>query len=85
MNRNVLIEFSNSISDDDLKFLTSRLSEKLQGDMAEALEFMSHFKQMDTVLSAAKSGDEVFDLCEQVAEFLQRECKKRGVQIFERR
>lgn len=80
MNRNTLVEFAGSISEDDLRFLTSRLTERLQGDVAEALEFMSHFKVVDSMFSAAKSAEEVFNLCDSITEILQKECKKRGIQ-----
>lgn len=84
MNRNTLIEFAGSISEDDLRFLNARLVERLQGDVAEALEFMSHFKALDSMFSAAKSAEEVFDLCDGVTEVLQKECKKRGLQLGDR-
>jgi len=80
MNRNTLVEFAGSISEDDLRFLSSRLTERLQGDVAEALEFMSHFKAVDSMFSAAKSTAEVYDICDSVTEVLQKECKKRGIQ-----
>lgn len=80
MNRNTLVEFAGSLSEDDLRFLNSRLAERLQGDVAEALEFMSHFKVVDSMFSAAKSAAEVYDICDSVTEVLQKECKKRGLQ-----
>lgn len=79
MNRNTVVEFANTLSEEDLRFLVSRLSERLQGDVAEALDFMSHFKQIDNMLSSARTGDELLNLCDQMAEVLQRECKKKGL------
>lgn len=84
MSRNIVVEFVSSISDDDLKFLTSRLTERLQGDIAEAVEFMSHYKQLDAVLATAKSADDIFEFCDQVTDVLQKECKRRGVQLSDR-
>lgn len=81
VNRNIVLEFVGSLSDEDLKFLTSRLTEKLQGDIAQALELMSQHKSIDNVFSAAKSADEVFNLCDFISEFLLKECKKRGLQL----
>jgi hypothetical protein len=79
MNRNTIVEFVSSLSDEDLRFLNSRLTERLQGDIAEALDFISHFKAMDAICSAATSSDEVYNICDQIAEFLQKECKKKGI------
>lgn len=80
MNRNTLVEFAASLSEEDLRFLFSRLSERLQGDMGEALEFLSHSKLIDPMLSVAKSADEVYNICDSLTEVLQKECKKRGIQ-----
>jgi hypothetical protein len=44
MNRNTLVEFAGSISEEDLRFLQTRLTERLQGDVAEALDFLSRCK-----------------------------------------
>ncbi len=85
LSRNALVEFANTLSEDDLRFLNSRLTERLQGDIAEALDFLSHYKAIDSVLSVAKTSNEVYNVCDQLTETLQKECKKRGVQIFERK
>ena len=81
MNRNALIEFASSLSEDDLKFLSARLNERLSGDLAEALDFMSHYKVLDSQLSVAKSAYEVYNICDSVTEVLQKECRKRNLQF----
>ena len=85
MNRNTIVEFLNSISEEDLKFLHQRLTERIGDDLGEALDFMSHFKAIDAVLSATKSADEIFNALDAITEVLQRECKKRGIQTGDRR
>jgi len=84
MSRNTIVEFVSSISEEDLRFLNTRLNERLQGDMAEALDFISHFKAMDAMFGSAKSADEVYNFCDSVTEVVQKECKKRGVQTERR-
>ena len=81
MNRNILIEFASSLSEDDLKFLYTRLNERLSGDVAEALDFMSHYKALDSQLSVAKSAFEVYNICDSVTEVLHKECRKRNLQF----
>ena len=85
MNRNTIIEFLNSISEDDLRFLNVRLTERIGDDLGEALDFMSHFKSIDAVLSVARSANEVFDILDAITDVLQKECKRRGIQINDRK
>lgn len=83
MNRTAVVEFANSISEEDMRVLTLKLSERYSGDLAEALEFMSNHKQMDAMLSNTHSADELYDLCDQIRDVLQRECRKRGVVLYQ--
>ena len=47
--------------------------------MSLALNFMSKNKGMDMMLGAAKSSDQFYDLCDEINEVLQQECKKKGL------
>lgn len=80
MSKSVLVEFVSSSSDEELRFLNSRLTERLQGDIAEVLDFLSNHKTVDSILAAAKSADEVYSICDTITECVQKEYKKRGVQ-----
>ena len=80
MSKSVLVEFVSSSSDEELRFLNSRLTERLQGDIAEVLDFLSNNKTVDSILAAAKSADEVYSICDTLTECVQKEYKKRGVQ-----
>lgn len=82
MNKNVVIEFANTLSEEDLRFLISRLNDDLQGDLDEAINFMSNSKPIDHILSSTKTAIDLYDACDQIAEILQRENRKRNpVQI----
>lgn len=73
----VVLEFANTLSEEDLLFVTSRLSDRMTGDLAEAVDFLSKDKQMDLLLSSAQSGDEFFETCDQIRDLFQKECKRR--------
>lgn len=79
MNKNTVVEYATQLSEEDLRWLTQRLTERLSGDLSEALNFMSKNKSMDNIFSSAKSAEELYDLCDQVRDLLQRECKKKGL------
>lgn len=81
MNKNVVIEFVSQLSEEDLKWASQRIIERRSGDLPEFLEFVSRHKGMDNIFSSARTADEIFDFCDEAQEVIQRECKKRGINI----
>lgn len=79
MNKNIVIEFAASLSEEELKWLTQRLSERFSGDLSEALDFMSKHKGMDNIFNSAETAEALFDKCDEVRDMLQRECRKKGL------
>ena len=77
MNKSVVVEFANSISEEELFTLTSMLTERYGGDLGNALEFISTYRPLDQVFCTATSADQVYDLCDELRDALQKECKKR--------
>lgn len=75
----IVREFCNNISESELETLTSQLTHKMQGDFPAALNFISKNRSMDQLLSSAKSAEEFFNLCDQINDILQVECKKKGL------
>ncbi len=78
-NKNAVVEYAAQISEEDLKWLTQRLTERLSGDLSEALNYMSKHKSMDNFLSSAKSAEALYEHCDFVRDTFQRECKKKGL------
>ena len=72
-----LREYASSISDESLKYLYPRLSQRLSGDLPEALDVLSLSQDMDRWLGAAKSNNELFDIIDEIEAGLQREVVKR--------
>jgi len=79
MNKNIVIEFAASLSEEELKGLTQKLSERFSGDLAEALDFMSNHKGMDSIFNSAETAEALYDKCDEVRDLLQRECRKKGL------
>ena len=76
--RATLVEYVGNLSDGDLYFLTGRLTDRLQGDLDEALEFMSKVRSIDALLYATESATELYALADQIRDLGQKECKRRG-------
>lgn len=79
--KNIIAEYLRSLSEDDLVFLGTRLSEKLCGDVAEALNFMSINQSMDNMFRSARGGMDLFDMCDRVCDQVFKECRQRGINI----
>ena len=74
----ILKEFTRALSDDDLKWLLSRLNQRLGGDLGEAVEALQTNVEIDRLLAAANSSFGLYDLADEVAEYLDRELRKRA-------
>lgn len=72
-----LKEYCQRLSDDNLKFLNSRLDQRLSGDLAEALDFLGGVKEIDKWLSSADTCYDVYDMLDTVDESVRRECDRR--------
>ena len=80
--KTVLVEYVASLSDEDLRFLGSRLTEKFGGDLAAALNLMSNRQSIDGILGAARGAEEVYQLCDVIRDIVVRECKKRKTSFY---
>ena len=72
-----LREYSSRISDDDLKYLHTRLSQRLSGDVAEALQLLGRTSDVDRVFRDAGSGEGIYGAIDELQACLQREFEKR--------
>lgn len=77
--RSTVREFAETLSEGELETLTLRLTQRLQGDLSDALNLMSKFKPLDVHLGSAKSAVELFDTADKITQYLQQECKKKGL------
>lgn len=72
-----LREYCQRLSDDNLKFLHSRLDARLGGDLPEALDFLGGVKELDKWLASADTCYEIYDMLDLVGESVARECSRR--------
>lgn len=79
--RNTLVEYVSFLSEEDLRWLGLRLTERLAGDLCETLNFMSKNTRVDTVLQSANSCWELYELTDKIREIVAKECKKKGVAL----
>jgi len=70
-------EFANGISDGELLFVTTRLSDRFAGDLADAIDVLSKCKTIDALLLAARSSDEFYQMLDQISDVLRQECEKK--------
>lgn len=77
----ILAEFVRSLSEDDLRFLASRLTDRYSNDLSEALNFLSKHKRIDAIFRSTSTADELYDLCDSVRGISQKECDRRNVPV----
>ncbi len=77
--RSVVAEYAACLSDEQLRDIISRLSDKFQDDLATAISLMSKDRRMDNVLSIASSGVSFYELLDQIKNCLAHDLKKRRV------
>ena len=62
-----------NLSDVDLGWLCSRLSDRLGGDVAEAVNFMSKNQHMDRLLYTASTANELYDIVDVVQQYAEQD------------
>lgn len=79
MRKNVLFlkEYCQKLSDDNVKFLYGRLSQRLGGDVAAAVDLLSGFRDMDRWLGGAEDYEDFFDSVDQIHSAIEREHERR--------
>lgn len=73
----ILKEYVGRLNTDSLKYLSSRLENRIGSDLAEALDAMSTCNDLDRLLSSAKSCEQLYDHIDLVQEYVDRELQKR--------
>lgn len=72
-----LKEYCAKLSDDNVRFLQSRLNQRLPGDLPEAVNFLAGVREIDKWLASATSNDGFFDMIDMVDFAVQKEHEKR--------
>jgi hypothetical protein len=79
--RAAVVEFVATLSDEEVRFVASRLSDRYAGDMADALNYLSSKPAVDTILGSASNAEEFFDYCDGVREVAYKEIKRRAATL----
>ena len=77
----LVAEYITGLSDSDLCFLSSRLIDRLGGDLPDALNFMSKNPKMDECLASANGATELFNSCDSVRDVCSKELKRRNISL----
>lgn len=72
-----LKEYCQRLSDDNLKFMTGRLNQRLGGDTAEVLDFLSNVREIDRWLASANASDDLFDMIDLIHSSVVKEYDRR--------
>jgi len=75
-----LKEYCHRLSDEDFRYLHQRSTQKLFGDTADILNFLSKTKELDKWLSAASSCNDLYDMLELFNSIVEKEEETRQTQ-----
>ena len=70
-------EYVRKLTDDDLRFLNVRLSQRIGSDVAEAIELLEHNAEVDHWLCLSKNANDFYDMIDAVDAVVQSEAKRR--------
>lgn len=74
-----LKEFCQKLSEENLKFLASRLTQRLGGDLADVLAYLSGVREIDRLLATAESCNDLYDMLDSLQGIVIKECEKRSL------
>ena len=72
-----LREYVRRLNDDDLKYLSTRMTYRVGSDLGEAVELIQKNQELDRWLAGAASCTAFFDMIDQLDGYIQQETKKR--------
>jgi len=73
-----LKEFCLKLSDDNLRFLHGRLSQRLGGDLAEAVDFLGGIREIDKWFATASTCNDFYDMVDHIFLAVNKEHEKRS-------
>ena len=74
-----LKEYCQKLSEENLKFLAGRLTQRLSGDLPDVLAFLSNVRDVDRLLVSAESSDDLYDMLDALQVIAVKECEKRSL------
>tara|TARA_Y100000034_G_scaffold127552_1_gene180489 strand:- start:723 stop:983 length:261 start_codon:yes stop_codon:yes gene_type:complete len=77
--KTVVTEYGNSLSDEELRWLVGRLTDRLSGDLSDAINVLSKNRRIDSILSSVDGAEGLFDMLDQIRDTLHQICKKKGL------
>lgn len=72
-----LKEYCLRLSEENLKFLLARLSQRLGGDLGEVLDFLGNVREIDRWLSSAETCVALYDMIDLVHKSVVNEADRR--------
>ena len=76
-NAEIFKNYVGKLSDDDLKYLNIRLSERIEHDISEAVDMILKDVEVDKLMGEADNAFGFFDMLDEAEVVVQRESKRR--------
>ena len=76
---NSLKEYCVKLSEENLKFLAGRLTQRLSGDLPEVLNYLSGSREVDRLLASAETCYDLYDMIDAFQVIVIKECERRSL------
>lgn len=81
--KTALVEYCSSLSDEDIRFLGTRLVERYSGDLGNALNILSKDSRVHYILDSAQGANDLYQLCDVIRDLIVSESKKRKINLWD--
>jgi hypothetical protein len=75
----VLKEYCQKLSEENLKWIYNRVTQRLGGDIADVIEFVGNNREIDRWFQSVEDYQGLFNLIEEFAAAIQKEYEKRSL------
>lgn len=75
----VLKEYCQKLSEENLKWIYNRVTQRLGGDIADVMEFVGNNREIDRWFQVAEDYQSLFNLIEEFSAAIQKEYEKRSI------
>lgn len=77
--QNTIKEYVKNTSDADLGYIGRRLLDRLDDDLGEAINALSHSRSIDEIFRSANGAIEVYQICDYIRDVMYAEAESRGM------
>ena len=77
--QSIIREYVKNLSDEDLRYIGTRITERLCGDLGDAVNALGRNRNIDEVLRTARGSIDLYEMCDFIRDQMWTEAEHRGM------